>query len=335
MSATPESAPLPSPSEPLEDAPPVTALDPAEREYLAARTAFLAPERSEQSGWLLLGTMVLFALAARQGEQTWKDVVMLVGVLLFHELGHWLGMRLFGFQDVKMFFIPFFGAAVSGRNVGAQAWKEALVLLLGPLPGIVLGAFLIFWGAVVKSPPVVGAGQLFLFINAFNLLPIAPLDGGRLFQLLLFSRHRYLELGFSVFAALAMLGLSLLLETWVLGILAVFMLIGLPRQAKILSIAGGLRASTRGVEREPAELDEPAMRSLYSVSAPLIPEGTAAEVRLTPHVRAMREVHQRARMRPPSALASLGLGTLWGFGVVLTLVGLVLWAASGSAPPAE
>jgi Zn-dependent protease len=333
MSATPETAPLPSPSEPPEAAPPVAVLDPAERDYLAARTAFLAPERSASGGLLLLGTMALFVLVARQGDRTWMDVVLLVGVLLFHELGHWLGMRLFGFQDVKMFFIPFFGAAVSGRNVGAQAWKEALVLLMGPLPGLVLGTALLVGNAVVPSPLVASAAQILLFINAFNLLPIAPLDGGRLFQLLLFSRNRHLETGFTVFAGLVMLGLGLGLGEWALGILAGLMLLGVPRQAKVLGIADTLRASTPGVEREPAALEEPAMRSLYSASAPLIPEGTAAEVRLTPHVRAMREVHLRARMRAPSALVSLGFLVLWGVGWVIALVGLVLWGFSGAVPP--
>lgn len=331
MSVLPESAPLSPPSEPPEAPPPVAVLDPAEREYLAARTAFLMPERSQQSGMLLLVTMVLFALAAKQGEQGWKDVVMLVGVLLFHEMGHWLGMRLFGFQDVQMFFIPFLGAAVSGRNVGAVAWKEALVLLLGPMPGLVLGTALLVWSIFEPSPVLASAGQLLLIINAFNLLPISPLDGGKLFQLVLFSRHRYLEIAFTAFAGLAMLGLAFLLGAWVLGLMAGLTLLGLPRQAKLLRIAGELRASAPGVEREPAALDEPEMRSLYAASAALVPEGTAAERRLTPLVRAMRDVHQRARMHPPSVLGSLGLGFVWFMGVGITFVGLLL-LASGTTP---
>jgi len=40
---------------------------------------------------------------------------------------------------VRMFFIPLMGAAVSGQNYTAPAWKKVLVALAGPLPGIIVG----------------------------------------------------------------------------------------------------------------------------------------------------------------------------------------------------
>src|SRR2546423_417803 len=46
------------------------------------------------------------------------ELAWLVGVLLFHETGHFLGMRYFGYRDVQMFFIPLFGAAVRGEKKG-------------------------------------------------------------------------------------------------------------------------------------------------------------------------------------------------------------------------
>src|SRR5262245_61183892 len=39
-----------------------------------------------------------------------------VGVILLHETGHYVGMRLFKFHGVQMFFIPFLGAAVIGHK---------------------------------------------------------------------------------------------------------------------------------------------------------------------------------------------------------------------------
>jgi membrane-associated protease RseP (regulator of RpoE activity) len=48
-----------------------------------------------------------------------------------------------------------------------------------------------------KSTLLAELGLMLLAINGFNLLPMVPLDGGRPFQLLLFSRHRYLELAFT------------------------------------------------------------------------------------------------------------------------------------------
>ncbi len=53
---------------------------------------------------LLAGSLLAFVLAARGGAATWLNVAILVGVLLLHEAGHWVGMRLLGWRDVRMFF---------------------------------------------------------------------------------------------------------------------------------------------------------------------------------------------------------------------------------------
>lgn len=84
------------------------------------------------------------------GGRSLKDLALLIPVLFFHELGHWAGMRLFGFRDVKMFFIPFFGAAVSGRGQGVASWKEALGVLLATEAE---GKFSRFKGANTTSAP--------------------------------------------------------------------------------------------------------------------------------------------------------------------------------------
>lgn len=320
----PEQPLSPSPTPEQDALAPMTVLDPAEREYLAARKLFLEPEPARQSWLVLLGTMVLFALAARVEDQGWKGVAVLVGVLLFHETGHWLGMKMFGFQDVRMFFIPFFGAAVSGRNMSAAAWKEALVLLMGPLPGLLLGTFLMsMWSPVFPSHLVANVGMSLLLINAFNLLPLSPLDGGKLFHLLVFSRNRFLELAFTAFAGLALLALTFLLGSWLLGIVAGLVLLSVPRQSRLLATVKELRAATPEVEREPAKLDEPSLRALYGSAGALVPKGLKDDQRLTQLVRSMRQVHERARMHPPSVLASLGLGTLWVIGVGLFFLGVL------------
>jgi Zn-dependent protease len=321
MSAQPE-APLPSPSEPPVSPALDIAADPDEQDFATARVAFLEPERSQTSVLVLLVTMVLFALAARLGEQTWQNVVMLVGVLLFHEAGHWLGMRMFGFQNVQMFFIPFLGAAVSGRNVGAVAWKEALVLLMGPMPGLLLGIGLLAWTAFEPSHLVANVGLLLVVVNAFNLLPMSPLDGGKLFQLLIFSRHRYMENSFSVLACVGMVGMALAMGAWVLGVVSVLIIFSLPRQMKLLYAVRNLRERHPELDREPSALDGPELRTLYNEAKALVPEQVKNPLAL--RVKAMKDLHHRLRLHPPGVFATLGLGTLWFVGVVATLVGIVL-----------
>src|SRR5439155_4332897 len=132
--------------------------------------------------------------------------------LVFHELGHYVAMRVFGYRNLRMFFIPFFGAAVSGQHYNIAGWKKAVVALAGPLPGIVLGVPLGVIGAVANESKVIEVAWMLLVLNGFNLLPFLPLDGGWVVHAVLFVRHPVLEVVFRIFAALAMLGIAILMS---------------------------------------------------------------------------------------------------------------------------
>jgi Zn-dependent protease len=310
---------------------------PEEREYQQAREAFLAPERPSNKGLILVGTLVLFLLSVSR-EHSARSLMLLIPVLLFHELGHWAGMRLFGFQDVKMFFIPFFGAAVSGRNRGVVSWKEALVLLLGPVPGIIVGCVVAGLSIPTKSTLLGELALMLLAINGFNLLPLVPLDGGRLFQLLLFSRHRYLELAFTLLTSLALVGVALAMDAYLLAFVGFFNVMGLARQARLLRQLHELRSAHPEMSPEPERLDDASMRALYQASLTLV--GTSGEHEkeaFKGRARVMRELHQRVPQRPPSALASVALSGLWLAGFVTLLIGLVLmvWAPTTRGPASE
>jgi Zn-dependent protease len=88
--------------------------------------------------WILLGSMVAFMVLGA-ANWSWKFTLWLVPVLFLHEAGHWVAMRLFKYRNLRMFFIPMFGAAVMGRHWNVPGWKKALVSLAGPLSGIILG----------------------------------------------------------------------------------------------------------------------------------------------------------------------------------------------------
>src|SRR4051812_4730695 len=159
---------------------PVTFDDPVqEREYQATSQQLLNPVPIAQQAKfrLLVTTFVMFAAISLSRGSSITELGLLVGVIMVHELGHALGMLLFGYTDVRIFFIPLFGAAASGKKRGAAKWKQAIVLLMGPLPGLIAGTVLLLTGASDLLRTV--AVQL-VAINAFNLLPLAPLDGGQL-----------------------------------------------------------------------------------------------------------------------------------------------------------
>jgi hypothetical protein len=82
---------------------------------------------------LFVISLFVFAIA---GGKTWgwTFVAMLVPILFFHELGHYVAMRAFGYRNLRMFFLPLLGAAVSGRSFNVAAWKQVIVALAGRCP---------------------------------------------------------------------------------------------------------------------------------------------------------------------------------------------------------
>lgn len=180
-------------------------------------------QRTQRKSWvtniIILGFSLLIFF--QLGLFSWglEGLVTLIGVLLIHEMGHLIGMRLFGYKNVQMFFIPFFGAAVSGEKRDVAAYKEAIVSLLGPAPGVIIGCILLVMFGATGRKDYLSLASIFLFINVFNLLPFYPLDGGRFLYTVLFSRNRYLEFCFRVFAALALVLVGYVLGAWLLAIL--------------------------------------------------------------------------------------------------------------------
>ncbi len=132
-------------------------------------------------------------------------IAVLLGVLILHELGHFFAMRAFGYRDTGIFFLPFFGAATTGRKRDASVTQEVVVLLMGPLPGLLLGLGGIMahlQGLHLPGGPVATkAAWMLIVINYFNLLPLLPFDGGKIVQRLLFSRFPWLDVAFMALGA--------------------------------------------------------------------------------------------------------------------------------------
>jgi len=257
-----------------------------------------------QSALLLAVSLALFAFAGFF-ENTPVDLALTIGVLLFHELGHYFGMRVFNYQDVRMFFIPLFGAAVAGRSRSVLGYQEAIVLLLGPLPGIAIGTALGLACLTFDSNLLRSAALLLLVINAFNLLPIMPLDGGRLLHLVLFSRQPLLEAIFRVVAAGLLIWIGWASSSWILAGLGIFMITGTPQTYRVSRLAHQLRGPllvgnemdlTAHIPRDQAvPLVELVRQKFPQVLQPKLLAST------------VRQVWERIHLRPPGIAASLGL----------------------------
>jgi stage IV sporulation protein FB len=145
-----------------------------------------------------------------------RFIGLIVLVLFVHESGHFLAMKAFGYRNLKMMFIPLLGAYVHGIKDGYSQWQRAIVLLAGPIPGILFGAGMWFYGDYSHEFWWVYAGILFVLINALNLMPIDPLDGGQLVQVLFLGSHEQVRLIFSLVSSLGMIVVGLFFENWIL-----------------------------------------------------------------------------------------------------------------------
>jgi Zn-dependent protease len=154
-----------------------------------------------------------------------NEILVLIAVLLFHELGHLAAMKLLGYRDVKMFFIPFLGAAVSGKARNSSAVRSCFVSIMGPLPGVAASLVLLALYAKTHYYYLYKAAQIMLLLNVFNLLPIMPLDGGR-FVDVLFIRQRFFRLAFALFGVGCFVALAISGGDLFLGLIAFFSLIG-------------------------------------------------------------------------------------------------------------
>jgi Zn-dependent protease len=169
-------------------------------------------------GRLAISIFLFISLGLFRGSFSW--IALLVVVIFIHESGHFIGMKLLKYKDVQMFFIPLFGAAVSGQETAPSSSRKAVVSLLGPVPGILIGIGTGVAYLVTRQAWLMDVTRIFLLINTFNLLPFHPLDGGQLCDALIFSRHPRVEIAFKVLTAVALGLIAYWLRDYVFGIFA-------------------------------------------------------------------------------------------------------------------
>jgi len=128
---------------------------------------------------LTAGTMLL-SVALYAWSFGWVYAAGFVGLLLVHELGHFIVARQKGYDVGAPVFIPFVGAWISLKTQDMSPQNEAHIALAGPVLGSV-GAFLCYLYAMHDGGRIWFAIAYAGFVlNLFNLIPARPLDGGRI-----------------------------------------------------------------------------------------------------------------------------------------------------------
>jgi Zn-dependent protease len=146
---------------------------------LAAIGAFLA-----KFGVALLKFKFLFSMFVSAAFYVWLGGwwfgIGLIVLLFVHEMGHVVEAKRQGLPVSVPVFIPFMGALITMKQMPHNAWREARLAIAGPLLGSAGALVLYILGLVYDSQQLKALAFLGFLLNLFNLLPVIPLDGGRI-----------------------------------------------------------------------------------------------------------------------------------------------------------
>lgn len=282
--------------------------------------------------WLVFAVSIVLFAAAFGLRLDLRQVLILTGVVLFHELGHLVAMRAFGYRNTRILFLPFLGAVATGRKDVVKPWQEFIVYLAGPLPGIVAGAACAIAALLFPVPPLVGEIALWaLIINYLNMLPFLPFDGGRMIDSALLVRYPRARFLFTVISV-AFLGFAYAGTGDVIFlILAIIFAMSLPSEWRFAKAARALE----GMRDRLVDARE----RLHAIFC-IIASGSFANIALPARMMiAKRLDHQFAAATPTTTLSVVGVLTYVGVWIapVIGVVGAgfgagLVWALGIKEP---
>jgi Zn-dependent protease len=291
---------------------------------LATELHALSSNESTSGSLVLLIITVMIFFSAQIISTKWQDLLVLVGVLFFHELGHMAAMKLLKYSDLKMFFIPFLGAAVSGKNSNPTALRSCIVSLMGPLPGIFLSVGLYFMFLLTKNYYLFKISQVLMLLNVFNLLPIMPLDGGR-FVDVLFVNRRYFRFVFSFLGAAAFLFLAASAHDFLIGFFGVISLYGALCNLKIHGISNELKSEGM-MATSVADLigNKDSLKQVVSKIKPHFPKLFSPNMNYKGILTKLTVVVDTIKFKPAKFLSKLLLLSTYAACTLAAILGLIL-----------
>ena len=110
----------------------------------------------------------------------WSFAAGFVALLFIHEMGHVAALRMLGIRSSAPMFIPFLGAFIGMKQLPDNAFAESVAAYGGPLLGTLGAIGCAMVGLATGNPFWFALASTGFLLNLFNLLPISPLDGGRI-----------------------------------------------------------------------------------------------------------------------------------------------------------
>lgn len=127
-------------------------------------------------------------LSALSGN--FRKMVLFTSLILVHELGHFLTAYFFHWKVDKIILYPYGGCSYFEVDINTSNKEEFFVLMMGPIFQIIFTYSLSF---LLRESDVSFLFLVSKLLLIFNFLPIYPLDGGKLFLLIMSSFFSYYQ----------------------------------------------------------------------------------------------------------------------------------------------
>ena len=147
------------------------------------------------------------------------SALMVIGLIAVHEAGHLWAMRRFGLRRGGLYLLPLIGGLATGERPRTPG-QAAVIALMGPVFGFLASLMLLAVFLLTGEPSLGLAGTLGVEVNLLNLLPLYPLDGGRVLVTMLVSGRGRRGAGVLLAVAAVALCAALWWASVVLGLVA-------------------------------------------------------------------------------------------------------------------
>ena len=204
-------------------------------ELVVAAALCVATAKALRGGWALaqlpkLDSKVLFlaVISIVAAVLVFGPVfgVLIIIAVIIHELGHVMAYRVCGHDDARFRLIPLLGGvAISNRAPKTQT-DDFFITLMGPAIGLAPMVLAFALSYVLSDvAPVVAVllsafGMTVAALNAFNLLPLYPLDGGRMIRLATSSLWPAAELFVAGGMVALLVLLAVVMKSLIIGLIA-------------------------------------------------------------------------------------------------------------------